>query len=30
MKKLKVLFVGCGAVSRPWLEYTLSRKDGRL
>lgn len=27
MKKLKVLFVGCGAVSRPWLEYTLSRKD---
>lgn len=27
MENIKVLFVGCGAISRPWIEYTLSRKD---
>ncbi|HBP37389.1 MAG TPA: oxidoreductase [Clostridiales bacterium] len=29
-KMIQVLLVGCGAISRPWLEYTLSRGDCRI
>lgn len=27
MEKLKVLFVGCGVISKPWIEYTITRDD---
>ncbi|MHC1695920.1 MAG: Gfo/Idh/MocA family protein [Eubacteriales bacterium] len=27
IKKMKILLVGCGAISRHWFEYTLSRSD---
>lgn len=30
MEKIKVLFVGCGAISRPWIEYTLTRSDTEI